>query len=107
MAEVRKKVVEDKYNTSKIKTKKETKKKENNVEKVSKKKQENSTKKKSIFAKIMIFFNGVRSEAHKVHWTTKENMIKYSIATMVFMIFCSVFFYLIDIVFALVQRLFA
>ena len=106
MAEVRKKVVEDKYNTSKIK-KKEEKKETKKVEEVSKKKKDNSTKKKGIFAKIMTFINGVISEAHKVHWTSKENMVKYSIAVVVFMVFCSVFFYLIDVLFALFQSLFA
>ena len=106
MAEVRKKVVEDKYNTSKIK-KKEEKKETKKVEEVSKNKKEKSTGKKSIFARIIIFFNGVKSEAQKTHWTTKENMVKYSIAVVLFMVFCSLFFYLIDVLFALVQSLFA
>jgi preprotein translocase subunit SecE len=33
-------------------------------------------------------------------------MVKYSIATIIFIIFFSVFFYLIDIIFALIQSLF-
>lgn len=106
MAEVRKKVVEDTYNTSKIK-KKEEKKENKKVEKVTNKKKEKDTSKKSVFARIMIFFNGVKSEIGKIHWTSKEDMVKYSIATVLFIIFCSLFFYLIDVLFALVQSLFA
>ena len=106
MAEVRKKVVEDTYNTSKIK-KKEEKKEPKKVEKPTKKKKENNTGKKSLFARIMIFFNGVKGEIGKIHWTSKQDMVKYSIATVLFIIFCSLFFYLIDVLFALVQSLFA
>ena len=107
MAEVRKKVVEDKYNTSKIKTKtkKEVKKEKKDVS-VSKT-TKNELEKKSIFVKIRIFWNGVKSEFKKVHWTSKKDLVKYSIACIFFIIFCSLFFYLIEVLFALVQSLFA
>ena len=104
MAEVRKKVVEDKYNTASIKTKE--KKEEKIVKKNVKKNNSNKIENKGIIAKIKIFCNGVRSEFKKVHWTDKKSMIKYSIATIVFVIFCAGFFYLIDIIFALIQSLF-
>ncbi|MBR3210327.1 MAG: preprotein translocase subunit SecE [Bacilli bacterium] len=106
MAEVRKKVVEDTYNTSKIKVKeksskkKETKKNEKKV--VTKKKEE----KRGFFEKFRIFCGGVKSEFLKVHWTSKSDMLKYSIAVIFFIIFCSLFFYLIYVLFALVQSLF-
>jgi len=105
MAEVRKKVLEDKYNTSNIKTP-ELKKSNKNNKKVVKKADNNKKQKDSFIVKLRIFFNGVKSEFDKVHWPTKANMIKYSIATVVFIIFCSGFFYLIDIIFALIQSLF-
>lgn len=105
MAEVRKKVVEDKYNTSSIKKKNNTKKK--TAVSKSTKKVENTAEKQSFFVKFRIFCNGVKSEFKKVHWTSKKDMIKYSIATIVFIVFCALFFYLIDILFALVQSLFA
>lgn len=105
MAEVRKKVTEDTYNTTKIKKnmkKKETK----NVSKVeSKKEVKKEVKKKSLWTRFLIFCNGVKSEFNKVHWTSKENMIKYSIATIIFIIFMAGFFYLIDVIFALIQTL--
>ena len=106
MAEVRKKVVEDTYNTSKIK-KKEEKKETKKVEKVTKPKKEKDKKKKGLFEKIILFFKGVKAEIGKIHWTTKEDMVKYSIATVLFIIFCSLYFYLIDVLFALFQSLFA
>ena len=105
MAEVRKKVVEDTYNTSsiKVKEKKEVKKDINKINK----KDNKDTNKKSLFVKFRIFCHGVKSEFEKVHWPSKKDMIKYSIATIFFIVSVSVFFYLIDVIFALVQSLFA
>lgn len=107
MAEVRKKVVEDTYNTSKIKVKeKSSKKKENkkNEKKVVKK--PNTEEKRGFFGNLRVFCHGVKSEFLKVHWTSKKDMLKYSIAVIFFIIFCSLFFYLIYVLFALVQSLF-
>ncbi len=104
MAEVRKKVVEDKYNTKSIKNK--TKKEEKKVVKTpSKKKEVKNTEKKGLFTKFRIFCHGVKSEFNKVHWTGKKDMVKYSIATIIFVIFCGVFFYAIDVIFALIKSL--
>lgn len=107
MAEVRKKVMEDKYNTSSIK-KNEIKKEKKVVEKKNVNKNEKSkAEKKSIFVKFRIFCHGVMSEFNKVHWPSKENMVKYSVASIVFILFCSGFFYLIDVIFALIQSVFS
>ena len=103
MAEVRKKVVEDRYDLGTIKKQKKNK---NTKREVVSKKQEKVIEKKSLFDKIRIFCHGVKSEFHKVHWPSKENMIKYSIATIFFIVFCAGFFYLIDVIFALIQSLF-
>ena len=105
MAEVRKKVVEDKYNTKSIKTK--TKKEVKKVVKTPEKKKEvKSTEKKGLFTRFRIFCHGVKSEFNKVHWPSKKDMVKYSIATIVFVIFCGLFFYAIDVIFALIKSLF-
>ncbi len=106
MAEVRKKVVEDKYNTSNIKNSKVKKEKKAQDNKDVKKTKKSDGEKKSFFVKFRIFCHGVKSEFGKVHWPTKGNMIKYSVASIVFILFCSGFFYLIDIVFALIRSLF-
>ena len=75
MAEVRKRIVEDTYNTSNIKVKaKKTKKEE--TKKVEKK-IEKETEKKNLLVKFRIFCHGVKSEFEKIHWPSKKDMIKY------------------------------
>ena len=54
---------------------------------------------------IRKFFGEVRKELSKVKWPTKKDMVKYSIATIVFVIFFAAFFYLIGVLVALVSRL--
>ena len=103
MAEVRKVVRDDKYGTTKVK--KTTKEKAKNEKKVVKKNNKETEEKKSLFTRFRIFCNGVKGEFTKVHWTSKSDMIKYSVATIVFIVFFSVFFYGIDIIFALVKSL--
>lgn len=104
MAEVRKRVVEDKYDTSKIKIK-ETKKKDVKTKESKRtvKKEKKVEEKLNIFDRFKLFCGGVKSEFLKVHWTPKSDMVKYSIACIFFIIFCSLFFYLIYVLFALVQ----
>lgn len=111
MAEVRKKQTIKKYNVDKeledVQKNNKTKKK-NTEKKVTKTNQvkKESTKKKSLWTRFRIFCHGVKSEFQKVFWPTKKDMIKYSITTILFIIFLSVFFYLIDVVFALFLKLF-
>lgn len=84
-------------------------KKPNNDKKSSKNnkiKKNKSDEKRGLWGRFMSFCHGVKSEFIKVRWTSKKDMIKYSIATIVFIVFCSLFFYGIDTVFALIQSLF-
>ena len=110
MAEVRKRKTEDKYKLEKIKeetTKKEKKKKtETKTDPRAKNKETKSETKKSLFVRFRIFCHGVKSEFDKVHWTTKDKMVKYSIMVVVFILAMSAFFYLIDVIFAFIQSLF-
>jgi len=46
-----------------------------------------------------------KKEVKKVNEKKNTKVIRYSIATIMFIIFCSLFFYLINILFALVQSL--
>ena len=84
--------------------------KNNSVEKKNKK-AVNSTKnkdakaKQSCWVRFRIFCYGVMSEIFIFHCLCKKDMVKYSIATILFIIFCSLFFYLIEIIFALIQSL--
>ena len=48
-------------------------------------------------SKVVTFFKEVRSEMSKVKWPSKKDMVKYSIATIIFIVFFAVFFYLIDL----------
>ena len=101
MAEVRKNTNKYKYDVKSTNTKK----KNNNVtnQKVSK---EEKTKKKSFWVRFRIFINGVKSEFKKVHWPSKKDLIKYSIATFIFVICLAIFFYFIDVISAWIQSLF-
>ena len=55
--------------------------------------------------KIKKFFSEVKKELSKVKWPGKKDMIKYSIATICFVIFFAGFFYLIDLSVALIKSL--
>lgn len=46
------------------------------------------------------FFTGVRKEMKKVRWPLKKEMIKYSVATLSFIIFFALFFGLADLIIA-------
>ena len=49
------------------------------------------------------FLKQVKSEMKKVKWPTKKEMVKYSITTLVFILLFAGFFYLIDVLFALLK----
>ncbi len=82
--------------------KKEEIKKVKNLKSEIKEKEVREEEKQSLFVRFRIFLHGVKSETKKVHWTSKSNLIKYSIATIIFIIICSIFFYLLSLLFAFV-----
>ena len=45
----------------------------------------------------------VKKEVSKVVWPSKKNMVKYSIAVISFILFFSVFFYVIELIMALLE----
>ena len=55
--------------------------------------------------KIGKFFSEVKKELGRVKWPNKKDMVKYSIATITFVIFFAVFFYLIDLMVAFIKTL--
>ena len=55
--------------------------------------------------KIRKFFSEVKKELGKVKWPTKKDMLKYSVATISFVIFFALFFYLIDLGVAFIKSL--
>ena len=102
MAEIFKRKTEDKYNTESIKKSLEKKEKKNKKNDKPKKVEKKETKKNGFKS----FCHGVAEEFKKVHWPNKKDMVKYSIATIFFIIFFGIFFYIIDVIFALIQSLF-
>ena len=102
MAEVVKKKDKNKHDIEKKEPNKSNEKKQ----KKQSNKGKSSEEKQNIITRIVTFFKGVKSEIKKVHWLDKKDMVKYSIATIVFIVFCAIFFYAIMNLFALVQELF-
>ena len=109
MAQVVKNKNKTKYDDiDKILDKGKSKKEVESPKKKEKKKQQNKkNEKKSLWEKFMIYCHGVKEEWKKIHWTKKEDLIKYSIAVIVFVILLSTFFYIISTVFARIVALFA
>lgn len=102
MAEVRKREARKEYTIDKKKNKNKNLNNKKNIKDTNKKK-DNDASKNSLWVKFRIFCHGVKSEFKKVHWPSKKDMVKYSIATIIFIIFCALFFYLINVVFAFIQ----
>lgn len=49
------------------------------------------------------YFKGVKKEISRIRWASKKELIKYSLSTILFMVFFGVFFYAIDILVALLR----
>ncbi len=82
--------------------KSEKKKKEDTKEK--KKDLKNKKDNKKVKPKKKHFLGEVRNEMAKVKWPSKKDMVKYSIATIIFVIFFALFFYAIDLLIALLKE---
>ena len=60
---------------------------------------ENTNKKKNVKkSKKAVKELSFKSEFKKIKWPSKKDMIKYSIATIAFVIFFAIFFYLIELI---------
>ena len=62
-------------------------------------------KKGEFMKKIKKFLSEVKKELGKVKWPNRKDMVKYSVATIVFVIFFAGFFYLIDLAVAFIKTL--
>ena len=67
------------------------------------KKNKKSEKKTSV--KKESWFQGVKSEFKKVRWPNRKEMIKYSVATISFIIFFALFFFAIEGIVYLIKTL--
>ena len=79
-------------------------KKKEEVKEIKKDKKKKETKKVKPAKKG--FLHEVKAEMDKVKWPSRKDMVKYSIATIVFVIFFALFFYGIDFVLALLKEVF-
>ena len=62
-------------------------------------------KKENIFKRIFKYFKGVGKELKRIRWTDRKDLVKYSICTLVFVIFFGVYFYAIDWIVLLIRSL--
>ena len=66
----------------------------------------NSTKKEDKKeVKKESWWHGVKSEFKKVRWPSRKEMIKYSIATIAFIIFFALFFFVIELIMFYIKSL--
>ena len=49
------------------------------------------------------YFKGVKKEISRIKWTSKKELLKYSVSTVVFMLFFGFFFYANDLLVALLR----
>lgn len=60
-------------------------------------------KRRNLFVFLKDFFGSVIKEAKKVIWPTKKNLFKYSMVTILFMVFICLFFVGTDLIIALIS----
>ena len=72
---------------------------------VQKKEKVKKEKKENIFKRITKYFKGVGKEFKRIRWTTGKDLFKYSVATLVFVLFFGIYFYGIDWIVLLVRSL--
>lgn len=59
----------------------------------------------NVFKRIGGYFSGVAKEIKRIRWTNKRDLVKYSVATVVFVLFFGLYFYVIDWIVLLVRSL--
>lgn len=92
----------NKKNSATTKTVKKDVKKKNVT---NKKENTKKVKKQGIFKRFGNWCKSVVKEVSKVKWPSKKEMLKYSIATIVFVIFFALFFYAIELLMAFLKSL--
>ena len=62
-------------------------------------------KKENIFKRSIKYFKGVGKEIKRIRWTERKDLVKYSICTLLFVLFFGIYFYGIDWLVLLVREL--
>lgn len=94
---------EEKKNVS-TDVKKDTAKREKYVAE-SKKTIKKKEKGENIFKKIGKYFKGVFKEFKRIKWTTRKDLIKYSVASVCFVVFFGLYFYVVELLAVLLRSL--
>ncbi len=55
--------------------------------------------------KIKQFFKGLKKEFKMIRWPSGKNLAKYSIITILMIVFFGLFFYFLDAIFALLRSM--
>lgn len=72
---------------------------------VKKKESKKNNEKTGLWTRFMVYCRGVKTEFKRVHWTTKKDLVRYSAATLIFVVVFSLFFYGINALYALLHSL--
>ena len=88
-----------------VKEEKVTKKNNKREKYIAEKKNVKKVKKDNIFKIIAKYFRGVGKEIKRIKWTSGKDLVKYSIASIVLIIFFGLYFYGIDWIALLVRSL--
>ena len=70
-----------------------------------KKKEKKKKEKVNVFKAIKRYFTGVVKEIKRIKWTTGKELVKYSIASIILIVFFGLYFYGIDWIALLVRSL--
>ena len=62
-------------------------------------------KKGNVFKNVAGYFKGVGKEIKRIRWTDKGSLLKYSICTLIFVLFFGLYFYAIDWLALLIRSL--
>lgn len=60
---------------------------------------------KKIFKSISKYFKGVKKEIGRIRWTSGKDLTKYSVTTILFMLFLGVYFYGIELLASLLRSI--
>lgn len=99
------KAVLEKETAEKNVSKKETEKKNKHYIAEKKNVKSKKEKKENVFKRVLKYFKGVGKEFKRIRWTNGKDLVKYSICTLVFVVFFGLYFYAIDWIVLLVRSL--
>ena len=58
---------------------------------------------KKIFGSIAKYFKGVKKEVSRIRWVSLKDLTRYSLASVVFVLFFGLFFYGVDMLISLLR----